>query len=420
MLANTYRALLLALPAGLLAVSLGCDYEAPHSEDYRQETPPNVISGEVVLAIPIEQELGHVVLLATDASNPGPPEGTGFPYTFTTVPPSAFTRGTDGLLSANFTITELYDADWLITGFMDVDNDFSALFGEFGGATCGDVLGAHIDSVTTQNIVPVTATGGDHVENIAVTLGQQLTVERPAFTIETAQLDGSSGNGPDIDLAYNGPFPQAFVVRATPIHAEVQGLNYDLDGPFDLTDPQECQTGILVVANDKDGDGVIDFHPLFGDPVLDITPQVYLTFLGESQNEDGTWNSSLGPNESWAGLAAYSILALQPLRDMARADGRDNDADGVVDESTEEPVNTPFLLPEATLMWLPAGLHTDGDEDWLETDPLALPRGHWDITLISDSGQTWTVPNDLAYFPSTDSAYDPARQAETLQTFGPE
>lgn len=422
----------LTVPALLAAATVGCDYQAPESEDFRADAPPNVISGEVVLAIPFDPEqVGHVVLLATDASNPGPPEGTGFPWTFTTVPASEFTEGTNGLMSAPFTITELYDADWLVTGFMDVDNDFSALFGTFSGATCGDVIGGHIDSLATQNVEPLSVFGGMHLENVPVTLGVELPFERPAFTIENSESFDYGPDGTSIDLTYTGLFPQGFKLKSTPIHAgsvgateasgdspAYGGLNYDLDGPFDPTAPEECQTGFLVTAYDLDGDGEIDPHPEFGSPVLNITPQVFLTFLGTEQDANGNWiqPEDFEDDESWAGLAGYNIFALAQLHGIAQADSLDNDRDGSVDESGEKLVNTPVYLNELELMWLPAGLQTVGSESWLHTEDISVvPAGHWDVTVIADTGQTWTVPNSLAAFPSTDEGYDPARQAETLE-----
>ncbi|MCO4743435.1 MAG: hypothetical protein KC912_01515 [Proteobacteria bacterium] len=398
---------------------VGCDYEAPRSEEFGEEIPENVLSGEVVLAISIEQELGPVILLVADANNPSPPEGTGSPITLTTISPDEFSVGTNGLLSAPFTVTGIPDGEWLITGFMDIDRDFTPLFGPFGGATCEDVLGAHISDLTTQEIVPITVGGGDRVDNLAVTLGIQLSTERPAFTLEpSVTADASFDNGTAVQLGLVDPLglPQTFRVESTAVHANALGLPYELNGPFDWTDPAPCETGMLVTVYDKDLDGVADDHPDFpGVGLSDIWPRVFLTYLGTSQNADGSWNGAPAEGESWAGVAAYSPLANHDLTAIAAIDGADNDRDGAVDEAGEQLLNTPVILAGIDLAWLPAALHfTPDGESEMVVDESEIPAGHWDVTVILETGQTWTVPNAMAVSTSTDPGFEPARQAETL------
>jgi len=64
------------------------------------------------------------------------------------------------------------------------------------------------------------------------------------------------------------------------------------------------------------------------------------------------------------------------------------------------------------LVWVPAGLHrfADGTVDRV-TDARELPAGAWALTVIEDSGQTWTVPNELGRATATSPSFDPEAQA---------
>jgi len=49
-------------------------------------------------------------------------------------------------------------------------------------------------------------------------------------------------------------------------------------------------------------------------------------------------------------------------------------------------------------------------------DPDQIPRGAWSITAISETGQTWTVPNELVQSVSTDElSFQPHTQYTWLR-----
>jgi hypothetical protein len=52
------------------------------------------------------------------------------------------------------------------------------------------------------------------------------------------------------------------------------------------------------------------------------------------------------------------------------------------------------------------------------TNPAAVPDGPWTVTVVSRTGQTWSVPNEAAAAPALDPAFEPAGQGRGL-TFGP-
>jgi hypothetical protein len=49
-------------------------------------------------------------------------------------------------------------------------------------------------------------------------------------------------------------------------------------------------------------------------------------------------------------------------------------------------------------------------------DPDQIPRGAWSITAIAETGQTWTVPNELVQSVSTDEvSFQPLTQFTWLR-----
>lgn len=393
------------LPAVLILSLFGCEYSAPIQED--REQPLNVIAG-TISAIGVEQP-SHAVLLVTNAANPGPPAGTGSPTTFTTVPGTAFSEPTSvGLSGASWAVTNVPDGEWVVSGFMDQDNDFyfSSQISVLAGATCGDVIGAHID-LATGELAAVAVEGGELADDVAVTIGTRLTTERPAFTIEATAIDASSGNGSTISIATasgNSLFPQQFRLQATGVHTDIPGLGeFHLDGPFDPAAPAPCQTGFLTRVVDANGDGLPDEPPgLEGNGLLDVWPRVYLSYLGAT--EDGS---------TWAGQAFVSPLMRATL--AGENNGYDDDGDGTVDESWDIPLNGPAYFPSLDISWVPAAVRTseDGSQEVVR-DPSQLPLGEWAVTVIEETGQTWTLPNQLASWPSIDADFDAAAQAGTL------
>ena len=217
---------------------------------------------------------------------------------------------------------------------------------------------------------------------------------------------------------------QTFRLQSSAIHtAFADDLLLDLDGPcasiesggWNLCDPTSldpCQTAFWVVAEDRDGDGQIDAHPDYESEMglLDIWPRVYLSYLGEPSAEGG-FESELQPGESYS-AEAFPLLA-----------------EAITAQTTGDPDWYPgtlggtLPLSELSVTWLPIVKYTDADgstsiinlgsEDTTVDD---LPAGHWAVTVIAHSGQTWTLPNDIGILslPATSSNFEPSTQLETL------
>jgi len=356
-----------------------CDYSAPL--DPNASSGANTISGTLV--VNGTRDLGPVMVLVYDADNPPPPTGTGRPVSFGTVPEARFNTDVTGLLSAEYAIPDLPDGDYLISALMDVDEDFHPLIanGILGGATCGDWLGAYVTDVLNPELAPVTVTGGELQDDVTVTIANQLPLERSAFTIPPGQILNRALAGSDPGT------PQVFQLDATAVYSTA---GVEMTGPFDGTNP--CDTAFHILVNDLDLNGEPDPHP---DPNLaalglyDIWPRIYLQYVG-LPDTSGNFVNDLSENEAYLGQGVVfpDFLA-----------------------TGEFVLNAPMLQDTLNVMWLPAAIHQLPNQgETVVTNPLALPKGGWGVSIVSITGQTWTVPNGLAAYDSTNPEFIPLSQ----------
>lgn len=415
------RSILLILgTSGLLA---SCAWEPQQHPGHG--SPPNVISGEVV-ANGVTTPSTTIIFVAS-ADNPMPPLGTGRPATFSSVPASEYTGQSAGLQSASYAVTGVPDGDYLITGFMDVDGDFHPTVDALSGATCGDIGGAHLADLQTGTLAAVSVSGGELLDDVTIVLGSTFTVERPAFYPlawnETAGAYVPGMPVVSIGRAVAGAY-ETFKVASTAVHAAYRNeddevtLTYDLEGPYEVQgdrwDPYlgtpTCEVAFFGWVKDSDENGVPDEHPDYpGTGLLDIWPRFGLTFLGDpvDTNSDGfpdAFENDLATGESWSSPAAVSPLSVLLTGEL--------------------PVGVPFLTDLLDVLYVPAAAHTypasesDCLGDWangLCTEtvlvPSEIPRGAWALTVISETGQTWTVPNTLPLASSTDTdTFNPLTQ----------
>lgn len=354
----------------LALLLLACAYEVPLDPEAAEVT--NVLSGTVV--VNGADAVADTMILLYEADNPPPPTGTGRPVSFATVPASAFTTDAGGVPSAPWSLTEVPNpggdilGEWLVTALMDVDGNFQPLITATAGSTCGDWLGAYFSDIYTGEYASVPASGGEHVDGITVAVGFEMPTQRPAWAFP----DGSA------TIAATA-FSQ-FQVQTTAIHAAIgaDAEPYDLEGPFDGT--AACQTAFWTYQTDADGDGAADAHPNpnFPSSIKDFWPRVYLRYL-----DDPRYVSEAIP------LPAAFGVGLPP-------------------------VNTPTPATTLDVLFSGAALRLEDDGTSTLVEGEDVPRGAWAVTVVQFTGQTWTVPNELAEHPSTDDAYDPAGQGGVL------
>ncbi len=337
------------------------------------EPPANTLAGELVVSgvdVP-----GNAYVLLYDAADPPPPAGTGRPVNFAAVPLEQFTGDGVGLQAAPWQIPGVPDGAWLVTALVDQDLNFHPLIGTNSGATCGDVVGAHLADAVSGEVATVTVSGGELLDDVTVVAASKLPVQRPVFTSSALTVSRTETE------------PQLVTLSASPVAvAYSETVAIQLDGPYDGVDP--CLTAFLVEVLDADGDGAPDPHPTeayAAQGLLDIWPRIYLSFL------------EAPPGESYS-----AELPIYP--------------DFVV--SGQVGVNTPVLLTSLNLLYVPAALHTTGVGTASESESTLtggqVPTGSWAISVISSTGQTWTVPNEAAGGVSLSADFDPASQGVAL------
>lgn len=362
----------------LLLTLAGCGYEAPVDAD--APAFPNTIEG--VLLVSGVDDPGPVAMILSSADDPAPPFGTGSPVTFSMVAPDSFTRDSteSAVLIAPFSVSNVPDGRYVLTALMDMDANFHPMVSTLAGATCGDISGAHLEDPAVLSPARILVQGGEIVDGIAVTLGSPIPTERPAFSV-TEGFDS-------IDPA--DPARSVFHLQSEPVAAEFGSeLVLDLSGPIDVTAPNPCDTAMWLHLRDLDGDGLIDGHPAYPPDAgpLDVWPRVYMEYLGEpiDTDDDGAPDQF---DPTAGGDAEWSTEALPYFPQLLAFDPTDPAQLGLIGQTVP--------LTELDVAWPGAAVRAgaDGESTFIE-DPAEIPAGAWSVTLIAETGQTWTVPNEL-------------------------
>jgi hypothetical protein len=153
----------------------------------------------------------------------------------------------------------------------------------------------------------------------------------------------------------------------------------------------------LVRYVDANGDGVPDDTD--GDGVGDLWPKIFVRKLADNPP---TLNDENDTNND--GIVDATGL------DYAHADGtKDGHPDAVViaarivptaiipllTDASSKPILTPVPVPELNIALLPAAFDVSAGVSSPQPLP-SVPSGHFAITVVSFTGQTWRVPNELS------------------------
>jgi hypothetical protein len=415
-----------------------CEYDAPlNTNELSAPGLGNVISGVVVSGA---TDPGNTLVTVYAADNPGPPTGTGAPLTFAPVPAHTYTGAGAGIQSAPFAVTGLENGSYLVNALVDNDGDFNPFVSALAGATCGDWVGTHVQEVTGTDPAVVTVRGGKQRHDVTVVAGLEIISERPAFTfVSPVEMSKATGkeSGENILIALD----LTYRIRTTGVATAFgDGLPLDLAPACDTdpTLPSTCETSpscrcdpetlapcdgaFWLYFADNDGDGVTDPYPAelqASAGLMDVWPRVYLSYLGEPVEEDGvkSFVNDVPEGERW-------VAENYPLGIEIALNGGNTEPFGTT--------GVPFPVNEMSVLWSPVFRHyhpdgVDGEDvangpfDFIdlrlpEYDVDDVPSGHWSVTLISWTGQTWAMPNEIGLqgLPSLDAGFVPSTQAETL------
>lgn len=399
---------------GLLLAS--CAYEAPLDDNAVELL--GAMSGQVVFGG--DGELGPAYVLLYDVNNPGPPEGTGEPVTFAAISPDAFSGEDMGLDAAAFALTRLPAGSYYANGLLDVDGNFNPLYSALAGATCGDWVGSHLTDLVYQQPAPVQVEAGELTDDVVVLIGQQLPLERPVFELVGAPTF-------DVSDVRDGVALPLFRLRSTmlelaegnpPFSSELPLVLGPTCGPglpepacgespvcaCDPTTLQPCGTAHYVQLVDADANGLTDPNPdptLAAAGILDIWPRVYIESTAPLEEFvlDGVTYRERWVTQAFPLLGEITTVATQLLVPPDQAAG-----------FLGLPVGIPTPGYEVSVTFVPIFLHfhaggalpsPNGPYDVVDlTQPQSptdvLPPGPWQTTVITFTGQTWTVPNEAA------------------------
>ncbi|MBX2797511.1 MAG: hypothetical protein KTR31_07585 [Myxococcales bacterium] len=416
----------------LALLMASCEYEAPIN-DNPLSAPPllNSIEGSVVFTGGDDTPLGPTYINAYDANNPGPPAGTGAPVTFSSVPAGAYSGIDAGLRTADYGLSQMPNGEYIVNALMDVDGNFNPFVSVLAGATCGDWVGTYLDDLGgTPATVPLQ--GGVLRSGVTVFVAQPVPTQRPAFEYvsDTTISLGETTTNPiprtfrlgatTINTAFS-PEQPLFLGPSCPVFGKAVGCETTGFCPCDpaIFSPasptfEPCPTAIYLQINDLDQDGEADPYPAplqAANGLLDIWPRVFLEFVGaplgtfqfDGQILPERWVSEAFPLAAEIGGAA---LYGQPPSAVA-------------------PIGTPVPVNDLNVTFLPVFLHyhaggvdgVDANGPFDVVNLLAggsadlVPQGAWATTMISFTGQTWTVPNEISQLnlPGIDG-FDPLTQ----------
>lgn len=335
-----------------LLVLTGCDAFPRIAED--PDVPGSVMSGTVV-AEGVDEGATTLILMSA-ADNPQPPLGTGSPVSFAAVAGEEFGPAGAASLGARFALTDVPPGDWQLNGLMDVDGNFHPTLSVLGSPTCGDLSGWHLDRLSDG--VPTAVSLGERqfVHDLVVGPLTRIDSPNPVFTVAGPRTVGAG---------------LSLRLDAVDVAATFANIELDLAGA-DSTDP--CPAGFRFRRRDLDGNGSADSSPLL--PLFeDRWPRVLFRWLGTPVDTD---------------------------------DGIDFDRGTVPDDVTIAAIGDPApavaALPEPgvavdvgslEVAWTGFGQRIEADGTSVILAGSDLPAGAWSITLLTEAGQIWTLPNEV-------------------------
>ena len=322
------------------------------------------IAGTVTVDAAVGDPAGPGVVLRYDCADPPPPAGSGRPLDLSIVTSWDVGVGT-------FAFSEVPAGSCnIVTGFVDSDSDFDAFYDVTAGTTAGDVaIDAQVVSVGAADSAGVVA---------PVIVGLQASVvvplERPAFVF----ADALSSGVPTMQVSQAvGTTPPVTLGLGT---VSLDTIFGDTGAPvFGVTFAPDADADIFGWPDDNNGDGLPDA----------LWPRILLRKLDPA---DPLGLAPLDPPVLLPGV----VLTIDPA---APFDTSTSLVAAALDDGVD--VNAPHLYPTTSLTVVVPGLVITS-LDPLGLSPIELygdaVAGDYQVLVMNSTGQTWNVPNELAYF----------------------
>lgn len=289
---------------------------------------------------------GNVIVLLFRASDPPPPIGSGRPVNFVVVPRAAMFGDAPADeardFTAPFTIPSVAAGRYQIRAFLDADGDFNPLYDLTGQVTAGDVGGGFVNT-ETEAFIDFDVAADQVVKNgVLVVLARTIPLERPSFAVTSST--GVLLEDPTYQVPLRGPASLTLVSHPILDRPEVQ--------------MDQGRTGFLVTLADDDGDRRPD--DANGDQLEDLYPKVLLRRLKTADDQRN--------------IVVPLIIDPLPYRDALRSAA-----------SSSVAQRLDLIVP-------PVAVEISGT---MRTILPAAPAGDYEVVVISSTGQTWIVPNNL-------------------------
>lgn len=137
--------------AMLLALTAGCD-EDPEVDQGLAPDESSVVSGDAVIAIPLADPHPVVLFLVMVATPTGIPLPEPTTVDVTVIPESVLAEGGDGVRTGPFAFGLVSPAAYVVTGIVDVDENFSLLVPDRAAPSAADLLGGYANVLTGELI----------------------------------------------------------------------------------------------------------------------------------------------------------------------------------------------------------------------------------------------------------------------------
>lgn len=354
----------MVIPMKRLAIAVAISVVAACGEPSVNEFAPRtgIIRGSVIY--PGGTARGNVIITLFEQSKLPPPTGTSGPVNFVVVPKADMfglsPKGTPGDFRAEFTIPTVAPGFYQVRAFLDADEDFNPIYGLLGQVTAGDVGGGVVDQNTGEFRIIEVKENEISQNDVLVVIGREIPVERPSFAHSST-------------TTFAVPFanPLSMTLQATPFNrAQVK------------MDPMKTAFLIQYIDNDKDGTP----DDINGDHLADVYPTVILRRLPA----DG---------DPCQMPACSDIIPLitnpLPFADTLKARGF-------------------ALATTLELIIPPVSVRTENGKRSIRP---VVPAGDYETIVISGTGQTWQVPNDLDRIQPSDTA--PSQSVKVQMKPGP-